>query len=380
MATSNLNLTEAHTQWANRPADQRYQSLEALAAAVKSRRLRSRSIDVDVGTVSARLEHGTIALNRGMQSVEPTHWSFGQLSSWLKAPAGYLRDQLSPDLAVQCINHGIEKHKQSLGALKFMAITEEDRDLNTLQAVTSTTYGRIWDADCVDAVQRIVDRSNGRFYNPRAYAHSGSPSGFNTIDTSRTEPSGLYASDRDVFMFMIDGGSLLDVGPRAQLNRGFFVWNSEVGSRTFGLTTFLFNVVCGNHIVWGASEVNKLVIRHTANGPYRFDSEAAPALLAYANATAKPIEDQVRRAQAYRLTPGETVTKESLTLWCNKHGKFTRPEIASAYDFAKAEEGACDTLWHLVQGFTAYARGYDFIDARVDLETRAGKLLALAAN
>jgi hypothetical protein len=37
----------------------------------------------------------------------------------------------------------------------------------------------------------------------------------------------------------------------------------------------------------------------------------------------------------------------------------------------------CETLWQLVQGFTAAARTIEHIDTRVDLETRAGRLLDL---
>jgi len=228
----------------------------------------------------------------------------------------------------------------------------------------------------VDAVSRIVERTGGRFYNPRAYAHKGQANGFSTIDTGKTEPAGLYASDRDVFMFLIDGGSLLDAGPRAQLNRGFFVWNSEVGARTFGLMTFLFNVVCGNNIVWGAQDVNKVVIRHTSGGPARFDRDAVPALLEYVNASAKPLEDSVRKAQALVIGSDQ----EQVTAYLLAHGKFSRSEIKSAIDFAKAEEGDCRTLWQLVQGFTAYARGFDYVDSRIDLETRAGKLLNVVQN
>jgi hypothetical protein len=180
-------------------------------------------------------------------------------------------------------------------------------------------------------------------------------------------------------MFMIDGGSLLDAGPRAKVNRGFFCWNSEVGARSFGLMTFLFNTVCGNNIVWGATDVNKLVIRHTQGGPYRFDSEAAPQLLAYANATAKPLEDTLRKAQDVIVWDGKADSFYGLMGYLSRAAKFTKPEVRSAIDFAKSEEGDCRTLWQLVQGFTAYARGFDYIDARVDLETRAGKLLNLVS-
>ena len=363
VSMSGNNLYQAHAQWLARPADQRFETLQALNEAVTARRLRSRSVDVDLGTVCATecASEGTITINRGLKAVEPTHWSFGQLSGWIGAPADYLR-KLPLSLAVQNINYGIAYSAKERGALKFMAITREDSEINTLQAVTSTTYGRIWDADVTQCASRIVERSGGKFFNPKAYVNG------------EQRPSGLYASDRDVFIFMIDGGSFLDAGARAQLNRGFFMWNSEVGSRTFGLCTFLHNGVCGNHIVWGASEVKELTIRHTSGGPTRFDSDAMPALNAYVNASAAPEIAAIKRAQDYLLPDRED---DKIVAWIREKGKFGREEAKSAVSFAKSEEGECRSLWQVVQGLTAYARGYDFIDARVDLETRAGKLLAL---
>ena len=46
---------------------------------------------------------------------------------------------------------------------------------------------------------------------------------------------------------------------------GFFVWNSEVGKRTVGISTFWFQAVCANHIVWDAVEVQEFSRKHTAN-------------------------------------------------------------------------------------------------------------------
>lgn len=353
---------QASTQWATRPADERFESIADLRNAVHGRRMRSRSVDIELDKISAREENGTIVLNRGFQSVEPTHWSFGQLAGAIKAPASYLRALPTP-LALQCINHGLQEKARDTGAMKFMAITEDNRDLNTLQAVTSTTYGRIWDADVVDCATRIVERSGNKFHNPLAY----------DMATGKPKPSGLYASDRDVFIFMIDGGSLLEAGPRAQFHRGFFMWNSEVGSRSFGLTTFLFNVVCGNHIVWGAHDIRELRIRHTQNGPARFDSEATPALLSYVNSSSTEL-DTIKRAQEY-LIPGTPDKNHAFIVDWLLTRKFTRSEARSAVETALKEEQQCVTLWDVVQGLTAYARGMDYVDARVDLETRAGALL-----
>lgn len=363
-----MNLMQASRQWATRPQDQRFETLEDLWDSVNSRRLRSRSSDIPLIDIEARAEGNDITLNHGIKVVQPSHWSFGQLSGWIKAPAEYLRKLPAP-LAVQNINHGIQSASSRLGGdisdLKFMTVVSTDGSPNILQAVTSTKYGRIWDADVVSSAKRIVERSNGKFYNPKAYdPHTG-----------QVKPSGLYASDRDVFIFMIDGGSLLDVGPRAQLNRGFFMWNSETGARTFGLMTFLFNVVCGNHIVWDAQNVKELRIRHTQNGPYRFDSEAMPGLLAYVNASAAPEINAVKKAQQFLLPVTE---RDEVIAWMQER-KFTKSEARESFDTAVKEEGECRTLWQVIQGVTAYARGFDFVDARVELETKAGKLLSMVA-
>ena len=353
----------ASTQWMNRPQDQRFQTLADLFAAVHARRLRSRSADVDAVRVSAALKDGRLVLNSSIAPSEPTHWSFGQLSASVGAPAAYLRT-LSPDLLVNCLNYGL-LHTNVRETSKFMTVASETDAPNVLQAVTSTTYGRIWDADCVKAVQRIVDRSGGKFYNPKAY----------NPGTGEPVPSGLYASDHDVFMFLIDGGSVLDAGPRAQLNRGFICWNSEVGARTFGLMTFLFNMVCGNHIIWGMQNVTQLLVRHSKGGPARFDAEAIPVLKAYVNASAAPEVAAIKKAQVLAL-PKERETLEKFVA----PARFTRSELSESIATAEKEEGHCRTLWDLVQGATAYARGFDFVDSRVDLERRASGLLKLVSG
>lgn len=56
----------------------------------------------------------------------------------------------------------------------------------------------------------------------------------------------------------------------------------------------------------------------------------------------------------------------------------TLTALRDAVQFARAEEGRCESLWDLVNGFTASARSIEYADARIELESRAGKLMALA--
>jgi hypothetical protein len=357
------NIMKASNQWMTRPEDQRFKTLTELDAKVRGRQERSRSRNTCLNDLHAVQDGDEIALNGRTTQATLTNWAFGQTAQRLHAPAGYLRT-LPTEKTVDLLNHHFETRQDE----QLKVLFYEDEDGFKTQAVTSTSYGRIWDADLTKAVLRIQEDSDGKWYNPKAYAHGQFG--------ADPEPSGLYASDRDVFIFMIDGGSMFDVGPRAKLNRGFFAWNSEVGNSSLGLMTFCFNQVCGNHIVWGASDINQYIVRHTSGAPARFGNDVIPMLHDYANQSMKPMEDTIRRATEYCLP------KEGDHWWKTLAGskRFTKGEVASALEFAKREEGKCETLWDLVQGFTASAREYDHIDARVSLEKRGSKLLEIVKD
>lgn len=363
-----VNLMTASNQWMNRPDDERFQTLDALYDVAHARRMRSMEKVAPIGKVHAEADGTDIVFNSGIRKVSPSNWAFNQFGAAIKAPVDYLR-RLPVGTAVQCLNDSISA--MATVPYKFMTLTNPDGGNNRLQAITGENYGRIFDADVANCARQIVDRTNGRFFNPKAYDRH----------TGLAVPSGLYLSDRDVWMFFIDGGSRLDVGPRAQLNRGFFLWNSEVGRRTLGMTMFYFNEVCGNHIVWGATGITELRIRHTSGGPGRFINEAMPTLLAYVNASAAPAESAIHKAMDYLLP----VTKrEEVIEWLTdqsktNNAKLTKSEAVGAYDTAIEEEGECRTLWNVVQGITAHARDFSFIDARTELEAKVPRLMKLVA-
>lgn len=369
----------AHNEWAKRPADQRFKTLAELAASVNARRDHSTQETVDVKDMRfSANDEGNVILTLGEHTSHglPTNWSFGQICSALKAPTKWLQ-KTPAELAVKNLEWALSEAEQE--QFKVMKVLDDENPAHTIQAVTSPTYGRIWDADVVASVQKFVERSGGRFHNPLAYANN---EGAGMLG-GETEPSGLYASDRDCFMFLINGGSKLEIGERAELNHGLIVWNSEVGSRSFGMMRFAFNEVCGNHIIWGAKDINKLVIYHKNGAPVRFAEEAIPAMMEAAN---KPLDTSaIEKAQKVTLdqllsVPAEKCLSEPwIKTFADKHG-FTRSEVREAINAANAEETKCVTVWDLVQGLTAHARKYANTDTRLDLELRAGKLLDLLVD
>jgi len=357
VALSSAPLLHAHHEWMTRPADERFTSLDALKRAVTARADSADTIDVTPDQLWITPERVELVTPHG--TATPTHWAFGQLTGQLGIPSPYLRT-LPPALASACLTHGLATHREQAWRLLIHADASEVDGFPMLRAITSPMYGRIWDRDVVTFVEHLVDQTGGRFFNPK--------------DWSGT-PSGLYASDRDVFLFFIDGGSVVEGGgDRDQLHRGFFVWNSEVGAATFGIAVFLFRAVCGNHIVWGPTEYQEVRIRHSSRAPERFLSEAAPLLTRCMTASAEPIEAQVRRAKRLELP----IALEDRLDWLETRG-LTRPEARAGVVRADEEEGQSITLWNLVNGVSAVARTLPHLDAKVALERKAGALLAYAA-
>jgi hypothetical protein len=138
--------------------------------------------------------------------VAPTHWSFGQLAAMVAAPSSYLR-QLPAPLAAINLQYGLSSNRAEL-----IKTLEVESGRVELRAVTSPDYGRIFDHELVAAVQRIAGNGTGDtrwkvpgvldwstgIYNPR-------------VDVTKATTT-LYASDRDVFLFLVDDLNPIEAG------------------------------------------------------------------------------------------------------------------------------------------------------------------------
>ena len=51
-------------------------------------------------------------------------------------------------------------------------------------------------------------------------------------------------------------------GKSGSLARGFFAWNSEVGSQSIGAAFFGFDYTCSNRIVWGVEDFKEIDCAH----------------------------------------------------------------------------------------------------------------------
>jgi hypothetical protein len=374
-------LMQASRQWSSRPADERFTSLTELRAAVADQRERSvasvvSTRQIEVQPHPADPTHGiTLAGESGL--IDPTHWSFGQLAGLAGAPAGYLRKLPAPIVA-DAMNYGLRfgRDAEDVGLLR----TEESISLGdggmghdiathtSLRAATGPRYGRVWNEQIVGALeQKFGDGVTGDFKVPGEFG----------VDVPITKSNTtIYGSDRDIFVFLADEKNRIEMkdrrnGQGGSLARGFFVWNSEVGSQSIGAAFFLFDYVCMNRIVWGVQDFKEIRIRHTASAPDRWLEEISPVLMEYSEASAAPIEQTIREAQQKRVD-------DDLEKFLK--GRFTAAEGRAIQAAHEREEGRpIETIWDAVTGATAHAKTIEHQDARVDLERRGGKLLDLVS-
>jgi hypothetical protein len=339
-------------QWAARPDDERFLSLGELATAVRSRRINSRTASAPTRELATfGTEQGEIIIRTPLGPKFFSNWSFGQISAVAGAPAGYLK-RLPAPLAASCINHGLLRAER---ANSLLLTNGHDN----LRACTSETYGRIWDVQVVDAVQRVADGTSWQV----------PASSYATKQPKRATT--LYASDRDVFLFLVDPDHPVDLpGVAEPLFRGFYAWNSETGAQTFGLATFLYQSVCDNRIIWGVSHRSELRIRHTGGAPDRFVSEGRRTLLDYTNESTAPIVERIRRAQAVKVGDNDDEVKTFL----RKHN-LTIAQADMAIENAKQEGKDPRNAWSITEGLTAAARSIPHTDERVRVERTAGSIL-----
>lgn len=356
MTTNSMVLSN---QWASRPADQRFLTVADLLAKVSARRETSRVRDVALDVMGvAATDSGdiTIADRDGVQGVL-SHFAFGQLCARAKAPAGYLRS-LPPDLAVIPLQWSMEQHEAASDEGNDAKILTRVNGVDTVAAITSPTYGRIWDQEVVKAIADNVDLDTWKV--PAASYSQSDPLRATT----------LYASDRDVFLFLCNENTI-DVDGES-LNRGFYVWNSEVGSATFGFATFTYDHVCDNRIIWGMGDFKELTIRHTSGGPHRFAMQASPMLSAYAESSAAREIEAIKAAKSYEVAKDRQGVKE----WLRAKG-FAAQLAAKAYDAAERDPRGYNprSVWGLVQGLTDEAHSIKHTDERTAIEAKAGALL-----
>ena len=372
------NNSRVSSEWFSRPDDERFLSLGDLYDKVRTRAdnattrvVESRAVRVEARTDDP--ERLMLHVPGKSEPVMPTHWSFGQMCSLVGAPASYLRSLPAP-LAGINMQHGLLAHRG-----EQVKLLETQNGRTELRAMTGPDYGRIWDHELVAAVMRIAGNGTGdtrwkvpgvldwgtMHYNP-------------VVDITRDNTT-LYASDRDVFLFLVDDLNPIEAGllPNGEPDlyfRGFYCWNSEVGSKTLGMATFYLRAVCMNRNLWGVENFEEISIRHSKFAANRFAHEAAPALTRFADSSPSGFISGIKTARE-RIVARKDEDRES---FLRKAG-FSKTDTGKIIATVLSEEGhPPQSVYDFVQGITALARTRTNQDSRLELEGKARRLLERA--
>lgn len=381
------DLHAASSQWASRPADERFWNLKTLREACERSRNGSDTARVKFGDLRALDIGGDLKIvGSSGNPAHLTHYAFGQLAGSVGAPAGYLRE-LPAHVAAECLNVGFSKNAEE-NRLDRDLLFHKNGEL-TLRAALSERYERVWDSEVCAYLERLegwlppAGRHPGLSGVPSRAATSSDilPGQINVAVGDAIAPSGLYASDHDMFAFLVAPDRVIGSGTDTMM-RGVFVRNSEVGDSSLVFTFFLMQAVCGNHIVWGAQGVHEVRVRHTGANPFRkalreFETE----LRRYRDGAA---EEEAGIIAAHKLVLGATKDEvlDALVKYTKTHSiPLSRQRLADGYATAEQHTdwyGDPKTLWANVAGLTHASQAIGFADDRSTVDRAAGRLLSMA--
>lgn len=395
------NLYAANYQWANRPDDERFSSLEEMLAATKAYAQSARTAQAvinDLRVEADSINNNLHLVGKSGSYAKLTHYSFGQLSQFAGAPAAYLR-KLPTTLAAQNINHGLKRAGDGYSENKLSLLFHQNGDL-VARAITSDNYDRVWNYEVIEA---IMDRLQGSGWRapPARPARAGQAGtrvataadilpnqgdfGLAIREGDLIAPAGLYASDHDMFAFLVNQEQPIFDGQK-MLNRGVFIQNSEVGDSSLRFKLFTYDNVCGNHIVWGVGKVTDIAVRHVKGETQRRGNTLTTGLSKW-NIISREIPDtrtmEATIAKARTLELG--ATKDDVLQAVFSFGKanglnmLTRKTLDSAYDLAEKTPryGSPRSVWGMVNGLTEISQTGK-TDERTELDTQAGRLMEIA--
>lgn len=366
-----MELFHAANQWQSRPDDERFDSLEAMYRATKAyadiaveqevpwNELRTQAVDDDV-VINGRV--GKI--------VRLTHYAFGQLASRVGAPASYLR-ALPATLAVQNLNHGL-KHKGEATKAQLMY---HSNGSFLLRAATSTRYTRIWNHE---VLARLIVFAETHGLVPAQATFDWADrrpgeDGETVLDPDADKA--LYASDHDMFAFIMSPDRSI-VGPMGEtLRRGVIVQNSEVGAASLRFMGFLFRDVCANHIIWGAEQIAEVSLRHVGDANERWQ-HAIVEMRRYLDSSGRMTEDELARM---RVKIGGSKDEVLDRLFGIRSLRLSRKTLDASYEaVVPDEDGDPNSVWGFVQGVTRLSQREAYAEDRHELDRAAGKILQRA--
>jgi hypothetical protein len=366
------NLFNAHDQWRSRPEDERFPSLKAIHNFAKEKRAVARESVVRFKKLAADMEDDNVVLRVGGDILGFTNWSFAQFCNRAGTRHDSVKD-LPADLVCDTINFRLDtigEADDDFDAQRSQLLLSEVGDRLTIRSFHGMGYQRVWD---YKVVERIMELGEYGWAVPPAY-DKGSFGG-----EIREGAAGLYCGDRDMFVFMVnDTNRIKRPGSDVGLARGFFIGNSEVGKQSWQLTTFLYDYVCGNHIIWGVKDVEMIKIRHVGEADEKTIAALAQQLNAYGEQSAHELEGFLKKAAEWKLGDDDEEVEDLLYATRVLPRKTIREALDEGHQWSEVF-GDPHTAFGMAQAITSLSKQEAYAERRVNLDLASGKVLRMVA-
>lgn len=338
-------LTHANRELFRRTDDERFPDLATLAQHCRTQKQESLDRWHSPQSLRPVVREGELLLAIGDDGeYRMNDWSFGQLCGLARVSRDTV-NRVFPETAARVLTDTMPSGQKPLQLL-----TSD----HALRSIHGVSYTRLWNLDVVNLI-----RDCATDFQPPQKAMNGG--------------TGLYAGEEDMFCFLIDPTGWAEIDGQA-FAPGFFVWNSEVGKRSVGISTFWFQAVCQNHIVWDAMDVVELTRKHTAGvGNILTDiRRSIDALVARRDERRDGFVKVIGKAMQEKLgDDAEAVMKEL--------AKNGIPRQLAKDALAIAEQQGRFTIYALVDALTRLAGRLVNAGDRLEIDAKAAKLLTLAA-
>jgi hypothetical protein len=231
-----------------------------------------------------------------------------------------------------------------------------------IRSPTSDSYGRVWDSVLYGAIADRITQHDPSWSLPPTW--SG-------------ESAGAYRGDRDSFLILVNGGSIVTDPSLSNGNgamfRGLLVRNSEVGAASITIEQILFRYVCGNHMLWGAVVDHAFKRRHVGDRVLR-DTIREISTIAYRWIHQSGARDEsiIRGLISSEIAQ----TRDAVISELQKMGA-TRESATAAYDACEKNEPVSPrSYWGAAQGLTRISQDSGYQDERFTLDKLAAHILA----
>jgi hypothetical protein len=365
--------TSVSAQWWRRPDDQRFTSLDELHDQVKRWFRESREETITPDQLRIEANGNRLDVHAGDYLLEPTSYAFEQLCGLAGASQRFIGNRLTPEVAALALEDALQARDRSMVGY----IHEPAGKRPSLRALTSESYARIPDHRVVQQLQEMAGNGLGETRWKVPGVMDWSTMTYNPHVPVTKETTTLFASDRDVFVFLCDDLHPIEVGRTKDgepdlMFRGFYAQNSEVGAYALKIGTMYLRGVCQNRCLWGVEGLSEVYIRHVGQAEERFIDTALPLLQQYADASDQPVIQGVKAAQAKDLGLDDD---EERVEFMRRLGFGKRDAEKLLSISLEEEDRPIDTVWDAAQAITAFARDVPHQDERIAVERRAKALL-----